>query len=79
MSAAEWPFVALGLLVLAVNAGAVYVAWWALFKDRSRGRRRCPRCWHDLDYTPGMTCGECGFVARNEDDLATTRRRWGKE
>ena len=77
MSAAEWLFVAFGLLVLAVNAGAVYVAWWALFKDRSRGRRRCPRCWHDLGYTPGMTCGECGFFAQNEDDLARTRRRWG--
>ncbi len=39
MTASEWLFMAFGLLVLAVNAGAVYVAWWALFKDRSRGHR----------------------------------------
>ena len=68
--AAAWP-------VIAFAALAVGVAWWSLFGDKPRGRRRCPRCWHDLSKTPGMTCGECGFVARRERQFARARRRWG--
>ncbi len=49
----------------------------ALFADKARGRRRCPRCWHDLSRTPGLTCGECGRVAADEREFARTRRRWG--
>lgn len=56
---------------------AVGVIWWAIFADKARGRRRCPRCWHDLSRTPGLTCGECGRAARDEAELARTRRRWG--
>ncbi|MCA9285103.1 MAG: hypothetical protein KDA22_07820 [Phycisphaerales bacterium] len=54
---------------------AIGVAWWAMFADRAHGRRRCPRCWHDLSHTPGMTCGECGFVASREAMFGRTRRR----
>ncbi|MHC4948697.1 MAG: Rpo12/RPC10 RNA polymerase subunit family protein [Planctomycetota bacterium] len=58
----------LGLAVLAV----------ALFADRARGRRRCPRCWYDLSGTPGLQCPECGHAARRERALFRTRRprRW---
>jgi len=63
--------------VLALTAGLVYAAWWALFADRARGRRRCPRCWYDLAYSPGMLCAECGFTARSESDFGRTRRRYG--
>jgi hypothetical protein len=49
--------------------------WWGLFGDRARGRRRCPRCWHDLSHTPGMTCSECGYTAKKERILFRTRRR----
>ena len=65
------------LLVAAVAAGGIGVSWWAIFGDKARGRRRCPRCWHDLSRTPGLTCSECGHAARGEHDLARSRRRWG--
>jgi hypothetical protein len=53
----------------------VFVAWWAGFADRGRGKRRCPRCWYDLAYSPGMTCAECGYTGRRERDFEKTRRR----
>lgn len=50
---------------------------WALFADRARGRRRCPRCWYDLSALPGtLTCPECGRTAASERRLRRTRRRW---
>lgn len=55
----------------------IIMAWWALFADRSRGRRRCPRCWYDMRYSPGMSCSECGFTATDERQLHRTRRRYG--
>ena len=63
-------------LVALVSAAGIGVTWWALFGDKARGRRRCPRCWHDLSGTPGRTCGECGFEAHDEPELFATRRRW---
>jgi hypothetical protein len=63
-------------LVALLAAMSIGVTWWAVFGDKAR-HRRCPRCWHDLSGTPGMTCGECGFAARSERDLLRTRRRWG--
>jgi hypothetical protein len=63
-------------LVALVCADGIGVTWWALFGDKARGRRRCPRCWHDLSGTPGRTCGECGFEAIDEPELFATRRRW---
>jgi len=69
-------FLSSALLVLLFAALGVGATWWALFGDKARNRR-CPRCMHDLSGTPGMTCGECGFVARTEADLHRTRRRWG--
>ena len=69
-------FISSAALVLLFAALGVGATWWALFGDKARGRR-CPRCWHDLSGTPGMTCGECGFEARIEADLHRTRRRWG--
>src|SRR5262249_34831615 len=44
--------------------------------DRSRGRRRCPRCWYDMMGVPGRRCPECGREARAEARLYRTRRRW---
>jgi len=71
---ARWTAV-IGLLALL--AGLVFLAWWALFADRAKGRRRCPRCWYDLAYTPGRTCPECGHTGRSEKEFSRTRRRWG--
>ena len=63
-----------GLIALILLAYAM----WALFGDRSRGRRRCPRCSHELGDIPGTLCPECGFEARNEAALGKPRRRWGR-
>ena len=63
-------------IVAVVGLGGATITWWALFGDRARGRRRCPRCWHDLSGTPGLTCGECGHAAAAEAALFATRRRW---
>lgn len=54
---------------------------WSLFWDRSRGRRRCPRCWYDMvgavaDENGRRTCPECGKVIKRERQLFKTRRRW---
>lgn len=57
--------------------------------DAARGRRRCPRCWHELGPAPAegiapdagtraRLCAECGFQARSEVDTLRTRRRIGK-
>ncbi|MFM1830496.1 MAG: hypothetical protein RLZZ558_836 [Planctomycetota bacterium] len=70
------------LLLLAWIGGAVFAAamlwtlWWALFADRSRGVRRCPGCWHQMDVSVGMRCPECGRQTARERELLATRRRW---
>lgn len=69
-----WAWTAVGWL--AVVAGAALFVW-ALWWDRSRGRRRCPRCWYDMSGVAGLTCSECGCDARRERRLHRTRRRWG--
>ena len=53
------------------------LSYFALFRDRARGRRRCPKCWYDMSGTPdSRTCSECGHVAKRERKLHKTRRRW---
>lgn len=61
--------------IAAVLIASIIAAWFGLFGDPARGRRRCPRCWHDLSATPGRTCGECGHTARTEAHLGRSRRR----
>ena len=67
-----WLMWVLGTLLVGLG---VAITWWGLFGDRARGRRRCPRCWHDLSHTPGPTCSECGYTAKKERALFRTRRR----
>lgn len=55
-----------------------FVIWflWGL-GDRSRGRRRCSRCWYDMSEVPGRQCPECGREPRDEQGLFQSRRaRW---
>ncbi|MEM9167990.1 MAG: hypothetical protein AAGB48_13315 [Planctomycetota bacterium] len=59
-----------------VAAGAALLLW-ALYFDRSRGRRRCPKCWYDMAEVQGRLCPECGRTAKHEARLYMTRRRWG--
>lgn len=73
----DWFYGLVILGIVAVLVILIYVAWWALFADkRNQSRRRCPRCWYDLAYSPGMTCGECGFTATREVQFHTVRHRY---
>jgi hypothetical protein len=69
----EWVWTIGGWTLITV--AAVTVAW-ALFADRARGRRRCPKCWYDMAGIPGLQCPECGRTARREQALSRCRRRW---
>ena len=64
----------LGGGVLALTG--LVLLWWSLFRDRARGRRRCPKCWYDMTGVPELVCPECGRDARREKRLGKTRRRW---
>ena len=72
MGTVDWVLLGGAGLLGLVAAG---LSGWALFADRSRGRRRCPRCWFDMTGL-GMRCPECGREAKSEKRFFRTRRRW---
>jgi len=60
-----------------VAIGGCVIAIRGLFADRSRGRRRCPKCWYELTGLEGTRrCPECGRIAKSERSLRRTRRHW---
>ena len=61
--------------ILAGLCGTALLAW-ALFSDRSRGRRRCGRCWYPMDHAASLRCPECGHEAKSDRAHYRTRRRW---
>lgn len=69
----DWLFSLIGWVLAALGGVALL---WALFRDRSRGRRRCPTCWYDMAGVPGLVCPECGKDAQRESRTRRTRRRW---
>jgi len=52
------------------------LAAWSLFADRSRGRRRCRKCWYIMDGLDSLRCPECGWETTRISRLYGTRRRW---
>lgn len=57
---------------------------YAIFSDRSRGRKRCPKCWYDLSAamvgnSTGIevpVCPECGIAIKSAQALSRTRRNY---
>lgn len=71
MAAWDW----LGWIGAAILAlGALWVLARALLLDRSRGRRRCGKCWYDMSGVNGLRCPECGRAFKAERQLLRTRR-----
>ena len=66
----DWPIILGALLTMA----GITLAAWAIRGDRSRGRKRCPRCWYDMSGAAGLTCSECGRTVQHESSLHRTRR-----
>ncbi len=70
-----------------VALAGVWLLWAGLWRDRSRGRLRCPKCWYRLDGTADLNtedtstfkavaCPECGRKCKRPRQLLKTRRRW---
>jgi hypothetical protein len=69
-------------MVYMMTAGSLTIGLLAgaLVGDRSRGRRRCPKCWYNMSATSssphtGLVCPECGHDARRDVRLFKSRRR----
>lgn len=81
-SVQDWVFWTSGAVMA---LGGVVLVLWALFWDRARGRKRCPRCWYSMEGVPpaglegesAWVCPECGKEVRGARKLARTRRRRG--
>ncbi len=59
--------------------GAIYLLYFGLWGDRSKGGLRCPKCWYDMtgSFEAGkLVCPECGNDAETEKRLHLARRRW---
>jgi hypothetical protein len=53
---------------------SLWLFYRGLFADRSRGRKRCPKCFYDLSAAPSNTCPECGRVIKKPRHYHKTRR-----
>lgn len=70
-----WTWLLLGFAACLALGGIAVIAL-ALFRDRARGKRRCPRCWYDMSAARDLRCTECGREARSGRALLKTRRHW---
>lgn len=67
---ASWYGASAGLFLFGLIVASI--GWHG---ERSRGRRRCAKCWYDMGGTESRQCPECGHVARSERGLYRPRRR----
>jgi hypothetical protein len=63
-------------MALGVALFAAVLMVWSYRGDRSRGRRRCPKCWYDMSASK-LVCPECGHDAKLVKRLYRPRRRMG--
>lgn len=76
----DWIVVGAGYFLVGIGA---LLLLWAIRGDRSRGRRRCPKCWYSMDgIAPSpreggeeWRCPECGTSIRHDRQLYKSRRR----
>ena len=73
MTIIDWIWWSVGSVI---GLGGIALTIWALFAGRSRGRRRCPKCWYEMTGVEGLRCPECGREVKRERRLLRTRRRW---
>ena len=73
MTIIDWIWWSVGSVI---GLGGIALTIWALLADRSRGRRRCPKCWYEMTGVEGRRCPECGRTVKRERRLLQTRRRW---
>ncbi len=74
-----WSIVALVAWVVAALLALLGLVLLLLgfFRDKHKGKRRCPSCWYDMAGVPGLTCPECGKDATKETGLFKRRRsKW---
>lgn len=64
------------ILMIVFSLAATWLMYSGLFRDRSRGCKRCPKCWYDMRGSPTLLCPECGHEAKTEQMLLHTRRAW---
>lgn len=66
------------LVATVLAAFGLWLVYRGLLADRAKGRRRCPKCWYELQAAAmPVQCTECGRVAKSERELRRTHRRWG--
>ena len=73
----DWVFHTLGWTLAGLG---LLLALWALFWDRARGRKRCPKCWYSMEGAAKgdggkYKCPECGRRIADDRTLRRTRRR----
>lgn len=76
MNAIDWPTIGYWTGVLIAGGLSLWLLYLGLWRGRSRGRRRCPKCWYDMSGSPSRECPECGHEAKHEKRLFKCRRRW---
>lgn len=59
-----------------VGVAGLWLCYWALIADRAKGRKRCPKCWYNMQAAENLCCPECGKTVKTERKLLKTRRRW---
>lgn len=64
-----WAMLALGMI-----AFGVVVVVRGLYGRRPLGKRRCPKCWYDMEGAPTLVCPECGHDSKVSRNLYRRQR-----